>query len=133
MDEAEVAHWFGSYLTDFAALARGDIEDVRRILLHYAVPMILSTDAGCMILTNEAQVLAATQQQIDGMRAAGYDHSDQIAAGTTIPNRSCVLHHGRFVRLRADGSEISRLDATYLITDLPAGHRISAIIVHSAP
>ena len=133
MDTTEVKHWFDSYLADFVSLGRGDIDDVRRILTHYGVPLLLSTDAGGMFLTDEAQVLAIAQQQIDGMRSAGYDRSDELTAETTILNRSCATHRGRFARLRADGSEIAQVEATYLITDGPAGRRISAIVVHSAP
>ena len=131
MDEADVERWFAAYLADFIALGRGDSDDVRRILAHYGVPMILSTDAGCMILTTEEQVLAAAKQQIDGMRSAGYDRSDELAAETAILNRSCAVRRGRFARLRADGTGISQLEATYLITEGAAGHHISAIIVHS--
>lgn len=133
MDKLEVKRWFDSYLADFVGLGRGDIDDVRRILAHYGVPLLLSTDAGCMVLTDEAQVVAVAQQQIDGMLSAGYDHSDELAAETTVLNRSCATHRGRFSRLRADGTEIARLEATYLITDGPVGRRVSAIVVHSAP
>jgi hypothetical protein len=132
MDEADVATWFRAYLADFAALGCGALGDVRRILDHYGVPMTVSSDAGPLFLMDEAQVLAFAQQQIEGMRAAGYDHSTELAAETTVLNRTCVLHRGRFARVRADGSEISRLEATYLITDAPVGRRISAIVVHSA-
>jgi hypothetical protein len=65
------------------------------------------------------------------MRSAAYDRSDELAADTTIVNRTCALHRGRFARLRADGTEIARLEATYLIAEVPAGRRISAIVIHS--
>lgn len=133
MDEAEVKRWFDSYLADFVALGRGDIDDVRQILAHYGVPLLLSSDSGCMALTDEAQVLAVAQQQVDGMRSAGYDRSDELAGETTVLNRCCATHRSRFSRRRADGTEIAQLEATYLITDGPAGRRISAIILHSAP
>jgi hypothetical protein len=71
VDTAEVEHWFAAYLDDFAALGRGDVDDVDRILAHYGVPLILSSHAACLILTDEAQVRAAAQQQIDGLRSAG--------------------------------------------------------------
>jgi hypothetical protein len=132
MNKVEVKRWFGSYLADFVAMGRGEVEDVRRILIYYGIPMIISTDAACMFLADETQVLAAAQQQIDSMRSAGYDHSDVLAAETTVLNRSCAVHHGRFARIRADGTEISQIEATYLITDGAAGRRISALIVHSA-
>jgi hypothetical protein len=133
MNKIEVKRWFDHYLADFVAMGRGEVEDVGHILIYYGIPMITSTDAGCMVLTDEGQVLAAAQQQVDGMRAAGYDHSDVLAAETTVLNRSCAVHHGRFARVRADGTEISQVEATYLINDGAAGRRISALIIHSGP
>jgi uncharacterized NTF2-like protein DUF6841 len=131
MDELEVKRWFDAYLADFVALGRGDTDDVRLVLGYYGVPLLLSSDAGSMVLLDEAQVLEAARQQIDGMRSAGYDRSDQLGAETTVLNRSCAIHRGRFSRLRADGTEIARLEATYLITEGAAGRRISAIVLHS--
>lgn len=131
MDTDEVRGWFRSYLADFVALGRGDLGDVRRILEHYGVPMLISTDAGTTVLTDEDQVLALARQQADGMRAAGYDRSEELAGETTVLNATCATHRGRFARVRADGSEISQVEATYVITDGAVGRRISAIVVHS--
>ncbi len=131
MDKVEVDRWFDSYMVEFGAVNRGDVKDVRCLLEYYGVPLLISTDAGCPALTDEAQVLAFVQQQVEGMRSAGYDRSDELTAETTVLNGSCALHRGRFSRLRADGSEIAQLACTYLITDSSAGHRISAIVVHS--
>lgn len=133
MDQNDVTRWFDEYFADFVALGRGEIDDVRRILTHYGVPMLVSSDAGCILLTDEAHILAMAQQQIDGMRSAGYDRSVELLAETTVLNRSSATHHGRFSRRRADGTEIAQVEATYLIADGPAGRRIQAIILHSAP
>ncbi len=132
MDEREVRSWFQAYLADFIALYRGDSDDVRRVLDYYGGPTIISTDAGSVLLTDEDQVLAAARQQIAAMRAAGYDRSQQLSAATTVVNRTCALHRAAFARLRADGTEITRVDATFVITDSPAGRRISAFLRHSA-
>jgi hypothetical protein len=133
MDADEARRWFNSYFAEFVALGRGDLDDVRRILDHYGVPLLLSTDAGSAILTDEHQVLAAARQQVDRMRSVGYHHSEELTAETTVLNRTCAIHRGRFARLRADGAEIEQVEATYLITDGASGLRISAIIVHSGP
>ena len=133
MDDSEVRRWFAAYLADFVALGRGDLDDVRRLLVHYSVPLLLSADAGSVLLADEARVLAVSQQQVDDLRAAGYDRSEELASETVVLNRSCATHRATFSRLRADGNEIARLEVTYLITDGPAGRRISAIVVHSAP
>ena len=131
MDERGVREWFGAYLNDFVALGRGDTQDVRRLLVHYGVPFLISTDAGTTALTDEAQVLAMARQQVAGMRAAAYDRTEELNAETIVLNGSCAAHRAQFARLRADGSEISRLEVTYLITDRPEGRRISALVVHS--
>ena len=131
MEIVEVERWFASYLGDFVALGRGDTDDGRRQLAHYGVPLLLSTDVASTLLSDEAQVLAFAQQQINGMRSAGYDGSVELTSETVILNRSCALHRGQFSRVRSDGTQIGRLEATYLITDGPTGRRISAIIVHS--
>ena len=131
MDNAEVARWFTGYLENFAALGRGEVEDVGRILAHYSVPLTLSTDDGCTVFTDEAQVIAAARQQFDGLQADGYDRSEVLGAESTVLNRSCAVYHGRFARLRADGSEISRFDSTYIIVDGPDGPRISVLARHT--
>ena len=131
VDGVQVDRWFGSYLTEFGAVGRGDADDVRRLLEYYGLPLLVGTDAGCHALGDEAEVLAFVQQQLEGMRSTGYDRSEELAAETTVLNGSCALHRGRFARLRADGSEIAQITCTYLITDGPAGPRIAAIVVHS--
>ncbi|MDQ3454295.1 MAG: hypothetical protein M3513_02205, partial [Actinomycetota bacterium] len=69
MGIVEVERWFASYLGDFVALGRGEADDGRRLLAHYGVPLLLSTDVASTLLSDEAQVLAFAQQQIDGMRS----------------------------------------------------------------
>jgi len=66
------------------------------------------------------------------MRAAGYDHSEVLDFELTVLNSASALYRGVFSRQRSDGSEISRLTATYLVTDGPVGRRISVLAVHSS-
>jgi hypothetical protein len=65
------------------------------------------------------------------MRAADYDHSEVLDFEVTVLNATSALYRGSFSRQRSDGGEISRLTATYLVTDGPVGRRISALAVHS--
>ena len=132
MDERSLRKWFEAYLTDFVALGRGDTDDVRVMLAHYGLPAVLSTDAGSTVLTDEEQLLGVLRRQIDVMRAAGYARREQLSAVTTVVNRTCALHRAAFARLAADGAEIGRVDSTYLITDGPAGRRITGLLVHTA-
>lgn len=130
MDANDVGRWFGEYVEAFTACGRGESE-TRSLLAYYAVPLLVATDEGFIALTTEDQVVGAVQQQIDGMRAAAYDHSDILGSEVTVLNATSALYRQAFSRRRADGDEISRFTATYLVTDGSTGRRISALVLHS--
>jgi hypothetical protein len=131
MDPSDVSRWFGEYLDAFAACGRGE-RDTASLLAYYGVPLLLTVDNGFLALTSDDQVVAAVRQQVDGMRAAGYHRSEILDAEVTVLNSRSALYRGTFSRQRSDGAEISRLTATYLVTDGPAGRRISVLAVHSS-
>lgn len=130
VDDKDVCRWFGEYLDAFAACGRGE-SDAVSLRAYYGVPLLLATDEAFLALTSEDQVVAAAQQQIDGMRAADYDHSDVLGSEVTVLNATSALYRGAFSRRRSDGAEISRLTVTYLVTDGTVGRRISALVVHT--
>jgi hypothetical protein len=131
MNENDVREWFGEYLDAFAACGRRD-GDAASLLAYYGVPLLVTTDAGSIAATSEDQVLGVAQQQVEGMRAANYDHTEVLQANVTVLNAASALYRGEFSRVGADGGEISRPRLTYLVTDGPVGRRISALLVHNA-
>lgn len=130
---ADVERWFTTYLADYAAMVRGDVDDARRLLGHYGAPLLMTTDAACVALADGEQVAAAVRRQVDDLRADDYDRTEQLTAATVVLNRTCATHRALLSRRRRDGSEIARLEATYLITGAVEGRRIAAIVVHSPP
>jgi hypothetical protein len=100
-------------------VVRGDIDDARHLLSYYALPLLVSPDAGCLVLGDEGQLPAFAQQQVEGLRSARYDRSEELDAETTFLNCSCALHRGRFVQLRADGTHIARAEFASVITEGP--------------
>ena len=126
----DVSRWFGEYLNAFAACGRGESDTVS-LLAYYGVPLLLTTDGGFFAVASGDQVIAAVQQQVDGMRAASYGRSEILRSQVTVLNATSALYVGTISRQRSDGGEINRLTATYLVTDGPAGRRISALAVHS--
>ncbi len=130
VDSHDVSQWFGDYLEAFAACGRGE-RDTDSLLAYYGVPLLLTTDDGYFALTRDDQVVAALRQQVDGMRAAGYGRSEILRSEVTVLNSASALYNGTFSRQRNDGGEISRLAATYLVTEGPAGRRISALLVRA--
>jgi len=129
VDNNEVSQWLGEYASTFVACARGE-SGPASLLAYYGVPL-LTTDDGFFALTSDDQVIAAARQQVDGMRAAGYDHSEILSTELTVLNSTSALYRQAFSRRRRDGSQISRGTTTYLVTDGPMGRRISALAVHS--
>lgn len=130
MDDNDVDHWFGEYLDAFAACGRGE-KGAASLLAYYGVPLLSATDDAFIALTSEDQVTAAAQQQIDGMLAANYDHSNVFSSDVTVLNATSAVYRGAFSRRRADGTEISQLTVTYLVTDGSVGRRISALALHT--
>jgi hypothetical protein len=105
--------------------------DTASLLAYYGVPMLFSTDDGFFAAASGDQVVAAVQQQVDGMRAASFGRTEVLGSQVTVLNATSALYQGTFSRLASGGGEIARLPATYLVTDGPAGRRISALLVHS--
>jgi len=130
VDGNDVSQWFGEYLSAFAACGRGE-SDPASLLAYYGVPLLLTTDDGFFAATSGDQVVAAMRQQVDGMRAAGYGRSEVLRSQVTVLNATSALYSGTFSWHRGDGTEIRRPTLTYLVTDGPAGRRISALVVHS--
>ena len=123
--------WFDDYLSAFGGLGRGELDDPRLLLDYYAVPLLLTTDDAALALTTEDDVVDAVRRQIAGLRDAGYDRSQTIRSELSVLNASTAMYAADFSRRRADGSEIGRLAATYLITVGTRGRRISALIVRT--
>jgi len=130
VDSNDVSRWFGEYLDAFAACGRGE-SDTGSLLEFYGVPLLITTDGGFFAPTSGDQVVAAVQQQVEGMRAAAYDRSEILDSEVTVLNSTSALYRGTFSRQKKDGSEINRLTATYLVTDGAAGRRISVLAVHT--
>jgi hypothetical protein len=131
VDSSDVSRWFGEYLDVFAACCRGE-RDTTALLGYFGVPLLLTTDGGYVALTSEEQVVAGLEPQVGNMHAAGYARTEVLGAEVTVLNATSALYQGKISRQRGDGSEISLLVATYLVTDGPAGRRFSALAVQSS-
>jgi hypothetical protein len=131
MDDARIRAWFDQYLETIASLGRGESDNVRALMEYYGVPLVVTTDDATQVLTSADEVMSFAGQQITGMRATGYDHTEASDAEVTTLNATSALYRVALERQRADGSEIGRLGVTYLITDGSAGLRASALAIHT--
>jgi hypothetical protein len=132
VDVDDTRDWFEEYVGVFEACGRGASDDISRLMNYYGVPLLLTTEASAVALMTEQEVLDVMADQISAMRVAGYERSETLDSETTSINATTALHTGEFSRRRADGSEIGRIRATYLIIDSGHGRRICALAVHTA-
>ena len=126
---AEVRAWFECDLRAYAACCRGDSDNARQLLEYFGVPLLLTTDATAVALTSDDDVINAVGQQIERLRAAGYERTETLDSDTTMLNATTALHRAHFSWLRADGSEIARMRLAYVIAQGVSGRRISALVV----
>jgi hypothetical protein len=131
MDEVGIREWFDEYSEAFAARGRGESDDLQAFLEYYAVPLLFATDDAAQALTTAEVVMGFAGRQVEGLRAANYDHTDTLDAELTTLNATSVLYRADFARRRADDSEIARFRVTYLIIEVPEGLRIAALAVHA--
>lgn len=130
MDEGAVSEWFEEYLSAFAACGRGECPP-GDVVGYFTAPILLSSDDIVAWLRTSDEVTSWLQTQVDGMLAAAYDHSETLSSETTVLNGTTAIHRATFSRQRADGEQINRLTATYVVTRGSAGFRISAVVLHS--
>jgi hypothetical protein len=130
VNDNDVSLWFDEYLAAFAACGRGE-NDVASLLAYYGVPLLLATDDGFVALTSDDQIVAAVKPQLDGMRAADYDHTDVLHSDVTVLNATSAIYRGEYSYVGGDGAQLRRLALTYLLTDSALGRRISVLAVHS--
>ena len=129
MQSADVEEWFAAYLETYAAAGRGELDDLAALLEYYAIPLLVTADAGAIVLGDAEGVVAAVAAQVEGMRETGFHRSDVVTSDVEVLNESTALYRGSFARKRQDGSEIERLQTTYLIVDGEQGRRIAALVV----
>lgn len=130
VDPDDLRRWFDEYLERFVACARGQL-DPAAMLEFYGVPLLMTSGQGALDLTSEAAVAAALEDQVAQLRATGYHDSVTLRCEHTLINRHSASIHGEFSRRRADGTEIGRLSATYLVAEAPS-RRIRVLAVHDS-
>ena len=131
MDSTAARAWFQEYLAEYGACGRGDRESIERLIEHSDAPLLLTSDARVESLLSRADVAAAIQRQIDGLRDVGHHRSAVLDSSVELVNAVTAIYRAYISRERGDGSEIGRLRVTYVLVDGATGPRISALLVHT--
>lgn len=131
IDADALTQWFDRYLDTFAACARGD-RDITALLDYYAVPLIITTDAGVVAITTHEQAAAVLQGLVGGLQGAAYHHSEVLAAEASVLNTTSGLYRATLSRRDRHGREIDCVTVSYVVTDGPHGPQISVLAADAA-
>jgi hypothetical protein len=124
------SQWFDGYLDTLTACGRGDCESLA-LLEYYGVPLLITGDEGFVALKSIDDVVGVMRGQVDGLRAAEYQYTDVLHTDVATLNSSSALYRGTLSHCRGDGAEIDEVTVTFLLTNGPAGVRISMMAVHA--
>jgi hypothetical protein len=95
----------------------------------YGEPAMIITLDQLIPLNNRAEVAATFINMRNNLTGSGYKESKLLTPHIKFLNASTVLYSGVIVRLREDGSEMSRGGITYLLHKGDAGWKIHELIV----
>jgi hypothetical protein len=124
-----VTRWFDEYLDTFAACVRGE-QDMARLLDHYGVPLIVTSDDGVTTLMTDDEASAVLQGMVDGLRALGYHHTEVLNSQVTLLNSTSAVYRGTMSRRDRSDAEIGCPTIGYLVTEDAAGLRIAVLATH---
>lgn len=124
---AATREWFNDYVGALDACGRSELDDPRALLRYHAVPLLLTTDIEAMTLTTEAEVLEAVHWQIQALRVAAFHYTETLYSEMIAINATSLLQKSHLLRRRANGTEIGRVHATFLITIGAHGPRITVL------
>ena len=110
---------------------RSGSDDMQPVVDHFRLPLLLSRDDGAMFATTAEEAGGFVRRQVEAMRAAGGDHTVAEDPEVTVLNATTGLYTTDLSRRRADGTEIGRLRATYLVTRDAQGLGFAGLILHA--
>ncbi|HEY1339493.1 MAG TPA: nuclear transport factor 2 family protein [Bryobacteraceae bacterium] len=93
-------------------------------------PATLISSQGVFVAAKPADVAAVFQQAIDGLRAAGFGHSELAVKDERSLSATASLIRGVAIRYHADGHELNRAGVTYVLNRTGDTWKIAVLILH---
>lgn len=124
-DKAVVTQALNDYVSAFHNF------DVQRVLRYYHEPLMLIGAAGIRVMATRADTEAWMQSFWARLKERGYArggefsplHVKQVSAGVAVAS-------AQFVRYKADGQELERNGATYVLHKTGDGWKIVVVVGH---
>ena len=103
--------------------------DLTAIVACYSEPSMTITPQGVSSAANRTALAGLVAPLVDGLRAKGYGRSEFVQPNVTPIGQTAALVRGVAVRYTAAGSEMERVNVSYLIRRDEAGWKIAVLFV----
>jgi ketosteroid isomerase-like protein len=103
--------------------------DMSAIVSCYGEPSMTITPQGVSSAGNRATLAGMLAPLVDGLRAKGYGRSEFVQPHVTPLGRTAAIVRGVAVRYTAGGSEMERVNLSYLMRRDEAGWKIAVLLV----
>ena len=123
-DKAAVTRLLSDYARVFGKL------DVQAILPYYLEPSMLIRPQGVAMMPTHAAMAATFAPLMEGLRVRGYARSEFTTLNMKRLSATTMLVSGVAVRYKADGQELERIGATYVLHKTEKGWKIAVSVRH---
>ncbi len=123
-DKAAVTRVLADYYSAVSTL------DVQAILPYYHEPSLLISPLGVAATPTHAALAATLTPAMEGLRARGYARSELTMLHVKRLSATTTLASGIAVRYKADGQELERVGATYVLHKADSRWKIAVLVVH---
>lgn len=124
MNDSTLKHFLHDYC---AAFRPGNIPEIAKFY-HLPVTMIFGDQVNT--LTTEHKVVSMLGAVVQSLVSRGFDHSRVDDCYIHPLTNHSALISATFSRLKADGTVLEQLGATYTVINTGDGYRIAVLVAH---
>lgn len=125
-DSVAVTQVLTDYYSAFSTL------EAQAVLPYFYEPSQLVSPAGVVPTLTRANVAAAFQPVMEGLRSRGYAKSELINLHLKRLSVNTVIAGGVAVRRKTNGQELERAGVVYLLQRTSAGWQFATVAIHDA-
>jgi hypothetical protein len=123
---SDVIQVLTDYYTVFSTL------DVQSFLPFFHEPSLLVGPQGIIAAPTHAVLATAFAPTLKGLRARSFGRSEFSVRLSKTLSATAALVTGVAIRYKADGQELERVGATYVLHKHDVGWKIAVVVLHDA-
>ncbi len=106
--------------------------DVQSTVRYYHEPIVFITEKGMVVKATRAEAESRLTPLWESLKARGYARSKYAGLRVKQLSDGIALASGVAVRNTADGKELNRIGATYVLRKTSEGWKLAVLVTHDA-